>query len=53
MFVYQLPNYFNRVHSTIKNGIIKMNKATNNLYKHYKNGKAKISTLLPNFIILL
>ncbi len=43
MYVYELPSYFNRVPGTIKNGIIKMNKATNNLYKYYENGKAKIS----------
>ena len=43
MYVYELPSYFNRVHGTIKSGIIKMNKATNNLYKYYENGKAKIS----------
>lgn len=43
MYVYELPNYFNRVPGTIKNGILKMNKATNNLYKYYENGKAKIS----------
>ena len=43
MFVYELPNYFNRVPGTIKNNIIKMNKATNSSYKHYENGKAKIS----------
>lgn len=43
MYVYELPNYFNRVPGTIKNGIIKMNKATNNVYKYYENGKAKIS----------
>ena len=43
MFVYELPNYFNRVPGTIKNNIIKMNKATNSSYKHYVNGKAKIS----------
>ena len=43
MYVYELPNYFNRVPSTIKNGIIKMNKATNSFYKYYENGKAKIS----------
>ncbi len=43
MYVYELPNYFNRVPGTIKNGIIKMNKATNNLYKYYENGTAKIS----------
>lgn len=43
MYVYELPSYFNRVPGTIKNGIIKMNKATNTLYKYYQNGKAKIS----------
>ena len=43
MYVYELPNYFNRVSGTIKNGIIKMNKATNGIYKYYENGKAKIS----------
>lgn len=44
MYVYELPNYFNRVPGTIKNGIIKMNKTTNNLYKYYENGrKSKIS----------
>lgn len=43
MYVYELPNYFNRVPGTIKNGIIKMNKATNSLYKYYENEKAKIS----------
>lgn len=43
MFVYELPNYFNRVPGTIKNNIIKMNKATNSSYKYYENGKAKIS----------
>lgn len=43
MYVYELPNYFNRVPGTIKNGIIKMDKATNNIYKYYENGKTKIS----------
>ena len=43
MYVYELPNYFNRVPGTIKNSIIKMNKATNGLYRYYENGKAKIS----------
>lgn len=43
MYVYELPNYFNRVPGTIKNSIIKMNKATNGLYKYYEKGKAKIS----------
>lgn len=43
MYVYELPSYFNRVPGTIKSGIIKMNKATNGLYKYYENGKAKIS----------
>lgn len=43
MYVYELPNYFNRVPGTIKNGIIKMNKTANNLYKYYENGKTKIS----------
>ncbi len=43
MFVYELPNYFNKVPGTIKNNIIKMNKATNSSYKYYENGKAKIS----------
>ena len=43
MYVYELPNYFNRVSGTIKNAIIKMNKATNGCYKYYENGKAKIS----------
>lgn len=43
MYVYELPNYFNRVPGTIKNGIIKMNKATKGLNKYYENGKAKIS----------
>lgn len=43
MYVYELPDYFKRVPGTIKNGIIKMNKATNNLYKYYENGKSKIS----------
>lgn len=35
MYVCESPNYFNRVSGTIKNGIIKMNKATNSLYKYY------------------
>ncbi len=43
MFVYELPNYFNKVSGTIKNNIIKMNKATDSRYKYYENGKAKIS----------
>lgn len=43
MYIYKLPGYFNRVPGTIKNGIIKMNKTTNGLYKYYENGKAKIS----------
>lgn len=43
MFVYELPNYFNKVPGTIKNNIIKMNKATDSRYKYYENGKAKIS----------
>ena len=43
MYVYELPSYFNRVPGTIKNGIIKMNKATNGIYKYYEKGKAKIS----------
>lgn len=42
MYVYELPNYFNRVPGTIKNSIIKMNK-TNSLYKYYEKGKTKIS----------
>lgn len=37
MFVYELPDYFKTVPGTIKNGIIKMNKATNGLYKYYEN----------------
>ena len=41
MYVYELPNYFNRVPGTIKNGIIKMNKTTNSLYKYYENGNLK------------
>lgn len=43
MFVYELPNYFSRVAGTIKNNIIKMNKATDSRYKYYENGKIKIS----------
>lgn len=43
MYVYELQNYFNRVPGTIKNGIVKKNKATNGFYKYYENGKAKIS----------
>lgn len=43
MFVYELPDYFNRVPGTIKNNIIKMNKVTNRSYKYYENGEAKIS----------
>lgn len=43
MYVYELPNYFNRISSTMKNSIIKMNKATNGIYKYYENGKVKIS----------
>ena len=43
MYVNELEEYFNRAHGTIKNSIIKMNKTTNNLYKYYENGKAKIS----------
>lgn len=43
MFVYELPDYFKRVPGTIKNNIIKMNKATDSRYKYYENGKAKIS----------
>lgn len=43
MFVYELLDCFKRVPGTIKNGIIKMNKATDGCYKYYENGKAKIS----------
>ena len=43
MYLNELPNYFNRVPGTIKNNIIKMNKATDSCYKYYENGKAKIS----------
>lgn len=43
MFVYELPDYFNRVPGNIKNNILKMNKATNSSYKYYENEKAKIS----------
>ena len=35
MYVYELPNYFNRVPGTIKNIIIKMNKDTKKIYKYY------------------
>lgn len=43
MFVYELPDYFKKVPCTIKNNIIKMNKATDSRYKYYENEKAKIS----------
>lgn len=43
MYIYELPKYFNRVPGTIKNNIIKMNRATNSSYKYYENGKVKIS----------
>lgn len=43
MFVYELQEYFHRSSGTIKNNIIKMNKATNNNYRYYENGNYKIT----------
>ncbi len=44
MNINQLENYFHRAYGTIKNNIIKMNKATNGKYKyHDENNKIIIS----------
>lgn len=43
MNIYELENYFHRAHGTIKNNIIKMNKATNGKYKYCQNGQIMIS----------
>ena len=39
----ELKEYFNRCAGTIKNNIIKMNKATNGIYRYKKDGKYIIS----------
>lgn len=43
LYVDELKEYFNRCAGTIKNNIIKMNKATNGIYRYKKDGKYVIS----------
>ena len=43
LYVDELKEYFNRCAGTIKNNIIKMNKATNGIYRYKKDGKYIIS----------
>ena len=45
LFVDELEKYFDRSTGTIKNNIIKMNKATNGIYRYKKDGKYIISKL--------
>lgn len=45
LYVDELEEYFDRSAGTIKNNIIKMNKATNGLYRYKKDGKYIISKL--------
>lgn len=43
MYIYSLPDYFNRAKGTVLNGITKLNKATDKKYIYYENEKQKIS----------
>ncbi|MCI8487063.1 MAG: hypothetical protein HFJ20_08495 [Clostridia bacterium] len=43
MYIYSLPDYFNKVKGTVLNGITKLNKATDKKYLYYENEKQKIS----------
>lgn len=43
LYVDELEQYFNRATGTIKNNIIKMNKATNGIYRYKRDGKYIIS----------
>lgn len=43
LYIDELEEYFNRSAGTIKNNIIKMNKATNGIYRFKKDGKYIIS----------
>lgn len=43
LYIDELEEYFNRSAGTIKNNIIKMNKATNRIYRYKKDGKYIIS----------
>lgn len=45
LYVDELEEYFDRSAGTIKNNIIKMNKATNGIYRHKKDGEYIISKL--------
>ena len=45
LYVDELEKYFDRSAGTIKNNIIKMNKATNGIYSYKKDGKHIISKL--------
>ena len=45
LYVDELDKYFDRSSGTIKNNIIKMNKATNGVYRYKKDGKYIISKL--------
>lgn len=43
MYVYSLPEYFNRVKGTVLNSITKLKKATDKKYIYYENEKQKIT----------
>lgn len=45
MCIQELTTYFNRSYGTIRNGLSKMNKATNGAYKYVKDNKIMVSSL--------
>lgn len=45
LYVDELEKYFDRSAGTIRNNIMKMNKATNGIYRYKKDGKYIISKL--------